>query len=79
MSENPRMDVLTALTALLEEGSLVTGYVAFVKAMDAEGNDYFAACFEGLSMMERLGMVVSFGDDLREDLKGLAQPSGSEE
>lgn len=76
---NPRMALLSSLTALLEEGSLVTGYVVFIKAMDPEGDDFYAARFDGLSVMERLGMVVSFGDDLREDLKKLAQPSGTDE
>lgn len=50
----------------LPKGHIVVGYIAHLKVLDEEGEEYFATRIDGLGDMEMLGMAVNMADWFRQ-------------
>lgn len=56
------------LADLLGENAIPIGFIAYIKALDAEGNVFFALRWRDLNPMEALGLATVMADELRADL-----------
>lgn len=62
----------------MPENHVVVGYIAYLKVLDKDGEEYWASRDNGLGDMEMLGMAHDLADEYQSNIRSMRRTIGGD-